>query len=192
MGETMTQVMTSKRKRTRRRLTEEEFLRLPDDGRKYELVQGEVKEVPVGHRHDILGAQLIVRLVPATNKRGYVAGSQAGFRMANGNVRSPDVSYMLKERLAGGHPSEGFADGAPDLAVEIVSPNESTSELLQKVGEYFESGAKQVWLLFPETQTVKVYTAPFEVQTLHADDELTGGALLPDFRCKVRELFELD
>ncbi|CUU36512.1 MAG: Uma2 family endonuclease [Armatimonadetes bacterium] len=177
--------------RRARRLTEAQFLRLPDDGRKYELVDGEAKEVPAGHEHDVIGAELIARMVPAAKGRGYVAGSQAGFRMANGNIRSPDVAFTLKERLPDGKPAKGFENGAPDLAVEIVSPNEDVADLLRKIGEYFESGAKQVWLLFPETRTVNVYTAPFEVRTLSAEEELTGGDLLPDFRCKVKELFEL-
>jgi Uma2 family endonuclease len=179
----------SKRKR---RLTEAEFLRLPDDGRKYELVDGETKEVPSGHEHDVIGMRLGARILGcASSRRGYVAGSQAGFRMVNGNIRSPDVAFTLKERLPGGKPSKGFEDGAPDLAVEIVSPNEDAADLLRKVGEYFASGAQQVWLLFPETRTVNLYTSPFTVRTLQADDELTGGDLLPDFRCTVRELFEM-
>jgi Uma2 family endonuclease len=61
-----------------------------------------------------------------------------------------------------------------------------------RVDKYFASGAQQVWLLFPETRTVNVYTSPFSVRTLHEDDELTGGDLLPDFRCTVRELFEAE
>ncbi len=184
-------LLTQKRKHRRRRLTEEEFMRLPDNGRKYELVCGEAKEVPAGFEHDTIVAKLIAYLVPKTGKRGYITASQAGFRMVSGNIRSPDVAFMLKERLPEGKPPKGFAEGAPDLAIEVVSPSEQTPDILQKVGEYFESGAKQVWLLFPETQTVKVFTAPFEVLTYHADDELTGGELLPDFRCKVRELFDI-
>lgn len=178
--------------RRARRLTEEQFLRLPDDGRKYELVDGEAKEVPAGHEHDVIGMKLGARILNCeSSRRGYVAGSQAGFRMANGNIRSPDVAFTLKERLPDGKPAKGFENGAPDLAVEIVSPNEDVADLLRKIGEYFESGAKQVWLLFPETRTVNVYTAPFEVRTLSVEEELTGGDLLPDFRCKVKELFEL-
>lgn len=147
--------------------------------------------MPTGHRHYVLTAQLIARLVPHAKGRGYVAGSQAGFRMVNGNIRSPDVAFTLKERLPSGEPSEGFEGVAPDLAVEVISPSEQLPDILQKVGEYFQSGAQQVWLLFPESQTVSVYTAPFEVRTLHAEDELTGGNLLPGFRCKVGELFEI-
>jgi Uma2 family endonuclease len=64
-------------------------------------------------------------------------------------------------------------------------------DLLRKVGEYFASGAQLVWLLFPETRMVNLYTSPFMVRTLQADDELTGSDLLPDFRCTVCELFEV-
>ena len=64
--------------------------------------------------------------------------------------------------------------------------------MLRGVGKCFASGAQQVWLLFPETRTVNLYTAPFTVRTLQPDDELTGGDLLPDFRCTVRELFEVE
>ncbi len=188
----MATTVASRTARKKARLTEEEFLRLPDDGRKYELVDGEAKEVPAGHKHDVIGANLIVRIASYARGRGYLAGSQAGFRMITGNIRSPDVAFTLKERLPEGKPSEGFEEGAPDLAIEIVSPNEDKTDLLRKIGEYFASGAKQVWLLFPETQTVKVYTDPFEMRTLHADDEITGGELLPGFRCLVRELFEYE
>jgi len=64
-------------------------------------------------------------------------------------------------------------------------------DLLRKVGEYFESGAQEVWLLFPETQRVARYTAPFEAITLHADDALTTP-LAPDFRMRVAELFAVE
>jgi Uma2 family endonuclease len=149
--------LPSKRKR---KLTEAGFLRLPDDGRKYELVDGEAKGIPTAHDHAVIGMRLGARILScASSRRGYVAGSQAGFRMLSGNIRSPDVAFTLKERLPDGKPSKGFEEGAPDLAVEIVSPNEDAADLLRKVGEYFASGAQQVWLLFPETRTVNLYTS---------------------------------
>jgi len=182
---------TPTRRKRKRPLNEEEFMRLASEGRKLELVDGEAKEVPTGFRHDIITARLIARIGVSAEARGYVAGSQAGFRMADGNVRCPDVSFTLKERLPEGEPSDHFAPFAPDLAVEVVSPSEDYADLLRKVGEYFASGSKQVWLLFPNTRTVKVFTAPFEMQTLQAHDELTGGDLLPNFRVRVGELFEV-
>ncbi len=185
-------VVTRAPSRRKRRLTEAEFLCLPDDGRKYELVDGEAKEVPAGVKHDVIALRLGAKLLAYVGERAYVAGSQAGFRMVTGNLRSPDVSVILKENLPGGQLPEGFGERAPDLAIEVVSPNEDLPDLLRKVAEYFASGAQQVWLLFPEKQEVVVYQSPFEMQVFHAEDELTGGTLLPEFHAKVSELFKVE
>jgi Uma2 family endonuclease len=183
---------TPKAPRRKRRISEEEFMRLPDDGRKYELVNGEVKEVPAGGRHGAIGLRLGYRVIPHTQGLGYALDSSTGFKMINGNIRSPDVSFMKKERLPGGKLPVGFIEGAPDLAIEIVSPSEQAVDLLRKVAEYFESGAQQVWLLFPDKQCVTLYHSPIETVQLSSEDEITGGDLLPGFTCQVKELFELD
>ncbi len=176
----------------RTRMTEAEFLRLPDNGRKYELVDGEAKEVPTGVRHDVIGAHLIVLLAPHARGRGYVASSQAGFRMASRNIRCPDVSFTRKERFPDGLPPDGFGDGAPDLCIEIISPSEERADMERKVYEYFDTGAQQVWHLFPETETARVFTSPATFTDYIATDELDGGTLLPGFRCRVSELFALE
>ncbi|MFN3423038.1 MAG: Uma2 family endonuclease, partial [Armatimonadota bacterium] len=167
--------------------TEEEFLRLPDDGRKYELVDGEAKEVLAGVRHDAIVMHIGFLMYPFARKVGVLAASSAGFRMVTGNIRSPDVSLILRERLPEGKPPEGFMDGAPDLAIEVISPNEDWAELGRKLGEYFMSGAKEVWLVDPEKVTVTVYKSLTDVQVFHAEDEI-GTEVLPEFRCKVAEL----
>ncbi len=174
----------------KRRYTEKDLLRLPKDGRKYELVNGRLCIVPTGGRHGWIGSKLsgiTYALLPETM---HSFDSSTGFRMASGNIRSPDFALMRKERLPDGKPPADFIDGAPDLAVEIVSPSENLKDLHQKVLEYFESGAREVWLLFPDRQQVYRYKALLEVEVLHADDTLTGGALLPNFQVRVRELFE--
>lgn len=176
----------------RRRMTEEEFLSLPDDGRKWELVKGEAKEVPAGYQHDIFVINIGATLKPFARGRGYISGSSAGFRMASGNVRSPDVSFMRKERLPGGVPSVGFEDFAPDLAIEIISPSERPEDMAEKVAEYFGAGAQQVWHLFPETKRVTVYLSPFETAAFGPGDTLDAGDLLPGFSCRAEELFNLE
>jgi Uma2 family endonuclease len=133
---------------------------------------------------------LIGRLHTAKTPTVALYSEAVGFRMRNGNIRSPDASVMRRERLPDGVSPDEFVDGAPDLAVEVVSPSERAAELLQKVAEYFESGAQEVWLLLPERRQVYRYRTPLEVQTLEADDTLTGGELLPEFRVRVGELFE--
>ncbi len=182
--------MATVRTRKRRKVSEQEFLRLADDGRKYELVEGEVKEVPAGVRHDAIVMRVGVALYPYVQNLGVLCASSAGYRMVSGNIRSPDVSFIRRERLPEGKPSVGFGDTAPDLAIEVLSPSEDQSELLRKVAEYFESGAQQVWVLDPEAVRALVYHSPLTVQVLDAEDTLEGGELLPGFRCKVRELLE--
>ncbi|MCX7924560.1 MAG: Uma2 family endonuclease [Fimbriimonadales bacterium] len=176
--------------RRRRKLTEEEFMRLPDDGRKYELVDGEAKEVLAGVKHDVIGVELAIRLKPLVAEVAYLVGSQAGFRMTTGNIRAPDVSVIFKQSLPEGKLPDGFGDRAPDLAIEIVSPNEDMPDLMRKIGEYFESGAQQVWLLFPERKRVVVYNSPFDAVALNEDDTLTTP-LIPNLQVRVGELFEV-
>ncbi len=171
---------------------EEEFMHLPRDGRKWELIDGEAKEVPAGHEHDAIGIQVAVLLKPFVRGRGVLAGSQAGFRMASGNIRSPDVSFTRKERLPEGKPSKGFEELAPDLAVEVLSPNDDVADLPRKVNEYFQSGAEQVWLLEPEALRVTVYTAPTISTRYERDEEFLGGSLLPGFRCRAVKLFDIN
>ncbi|MCS7190714.1 MAG: Uma2 family endonuclease [Fimbriimonadales bacterium] len=174
----------------KRRYTEQDLLQMPDDGRKYELVNGRIQVVPTGARHGEIVSGLIARLHNAKRPATVVYSEAVGFRMRGGNVRSPDASVMRRERLPQGESPNEFIDGAPDLAVEVVSPSENLHDLYQKVGEYFESGAREVWLLFPERKQVYRFTAPLEIEVLHENDTLTGGELLPDFQVRVRELFE--
>ncbi|HZO88973.1 MAG TPA: Uma2 family endonuclease [Chthonomonadaceae bacterium] len=174
------------------KLTEEEFMRLPDDGRKYELVDGEAKEVPAGFQHAAIVANIIALFMPYARGRDILAASQAGFRMVDGNIRSPDVSFTLKSRLPQGRPNKGFGNLAPDLCIEIISDSEDRADMERKVGEYFTAGAQQVWHLFPETQTARVFTAPAAFTDYAPTDTLDGGDLLPGFRCRVAELFALE
>jgi Uma2 family endonuclease len=174
----------------KQRLTEEEFLRLPDDGRKYELVEGEAREVPAGVLHDAIVMRIGFLMYPSAQKVGFLAASSAGFKMVTGNIRSPDVSLVLRERLPEGKPPQGFLEGAPDLAIEVLSPNEDWAELGRKLGEYFASGSKEVWLVDPEKHMVTVYKSLTEVRVFYADDEISTE-LLPSFRCKVSELLAL-
>ncbi len=173
-----------------RRLTEADLLRLSDTGRKYELVRGRLQEVPTGGRHGWLEHRLHTRIAPYLSNRALAFGSSTGFRMVGGNIRSPDLAVMNRDRLPEGKPPTEFIDGAPDLAVEIVSPSENLSDLHEKIREYFESGASEVWLLFPETEQLHRYTGLLKVEVYNRDDVLKSETLLPQFQVRVGELFE--
>jgi len=171
-----------------KKLTEDELMALPDDGRQYELVDGRAREEPTGARHGRIGTRLIRLLGTYADPQGELFASSTGFRMASGNIRSPDVSYMSRSRLPDGPLPVGFLDGAPDLAVEIISPSEDEPDMARKVVEYLASGAKQVWQVFPQSRRVVVYQSLDRVRSYAAEEELDGGDLLPDFRCKVADL----
>lgn len=180
-----TSVQTARR---RRRYTEDDLKRLPSDGYKYELVNGRLRQVPTGGRHGWLEAKLMRLLTPRFLDEKPIFGSSTGFRMAGGNIRSPDLAMMERARLPEGKIPTDFIDGAPDLAVEIISPFERSAEIYTKLGEYFESGAQEVWLIFPERKEVHRYTPSLQVQVLVEGDTLTTP-LLPDFQLLLNELF---
>lgn len=95
-------------------VTEEELLHLPKDGRKYELVDGRLKEVPTGWQHDEISLNLAALMLPYARGRGSMSSGQAGFRMADGNLRAPDVSFTRRERIPGGKTPVGFGGVAPN------------------------------------------------------------------------------
>jgi len=175
------------------RMTEDEFMRLPKDGfkefHKFELVDGRLKEVPTRSSHDQISFRLLMRLGPFMLGQGGVSTGQAGFRMGDGNIRVPDISFTRKARLPGGRVPDAFGDVAPDLCVEMISPSEERADMARKVREHFEAGAEQVWHIFPEQQRVVVFTSPTETRTLNADDTLTARDILPGFSCLVGDLF---
>src|SRR2546427_4970088 len=143
--------------------TEAELMALPDDSRKYELVEGEIVVSNAGIEHEFIGARLINSLFSFVWKHrlGIVCGSSAGCWMKSGNLRSPDVSVIAKERLQGlRHAPKNFFQGAPDLVVEILSPSDAVDGLHEKIVEYFESGARVIRVLIPEEETVVVYHSP--------------------------------
>lgn len=170
-------------------ITDEDLMRLPKDGRKWELVDGRLQEVATSAKHDQTVIWLGRLIGPYADDYGILTASQAGFRMASGNVRLPDFAFTRYDRFPNGEVPDGFVEFAPDLAVEIISPSEERADMTRKVGEYFASGAQQVWHMFPETQTVKVFRSPSHVTTYQADDEMDLDDLLLGFRSRVAGLF---
>jgi Uma2 family endonuclease len=106
-------------------------------------------------------------------------------------VRRADVSFIRFGRLTREQPPEGHIRLAPDLAVEVVSPNDLAYDVDSKVEDYLQAGVRLVWVVNPVTRTVRVHRPDGPGATLRADDELTGGDVLPGFSCRIRELFIL-
>ena len=173
--------------------TDQELMALPDDGNKYELVDGELVVSNSGLEHGYIGVILASALYSfvISRKLGVVLDSSTAFTMKTGNKRSPDVSFLSKNRLQGLKKlPKGFGQGAPDLAVEILSPSNTTAEIHSKIVEYLENGTKLIWVINPEEEYVLVYKSrPSPDRLLSSVDILSGEETLPDFSFAVADLF---
>ena len=106
-------------------------------------------------------------------------------------VRAPDVAFVARERYPNGLPKE-FVDGPPDIAVEVVSPSDTHAEVMVKVGEYLDAGARLVWVVSRGTRSVTVHRPDGTAHTLRGDDILSGEDVLPSFEIRVGELLSVE
>jgi Uma2 family endonuclease len=163
---------------------------MPRDGRKYELVDGQIRVSPAGGQHGLIIVELTSRLLAFVKRArsGYVFESSTGFRLPKGNVRSPDIGFVARGRFKKEVVPKGFIPFPPDLAVEVLSPEDRSRFVLDKVGEYLDAGVRMVWVVDPEARSASVYRSLANVKTLSPKDELSGEDVLPGFRCRLRQI----
>ncbi len=172
--------------------TAEQLLDAPGLG-PCELVRGElIMMSPAGFEHCRIAANLTAALVPFVRRGGLgvVLGTEGGFVIGHDpdTVRAPDVAFVSAARV----PEKtvlGFFRGAPDLAVEVVSPNDRASDVLLKVLDWLRAGCRMVWVVDPQTRTVSVHRGPKEVSVLDTSDSLNGNDVLPGFTLPVADVF---
>ena len=172
--------------------TVDDLVRTPKDGRKYELVDGKIEVSPCGMRHSKVGGQilyLLKRALAGTNV-GEVYTADVGLILPNGNVRSPDVCFVRRERLPEGHSPEGFGQVVPNLVVEVLSPSDTMTQVAGKIGEFLDCGVPLVWLVDPESESVTVYRPLSDTERLSGDDAISAEPVLPGFRVSVSEFFQ--
>lgn len=173
-------------------MTADELLAMPDDGAlKYELVNGELITMsPAGSRHGITSARLFVSLAQYVIAKhlGEAFPADTGFVISRNpdTVRAPDVAFVAAERMVD---TEKYFPGAPDLAIEVISPNDRHTNIEAKVREYFRAGTRLVIVVDPRLQTATVRT-PSGITELTLDDVITGGDVVPGWSLPMRELFD--
>ena len=175
-------------------LTAEELIRLPTVGRRLELVDGELYEMPpAGARHGSVAMRvgIFVGSYVRANRLGEVFAAETGFilRRNPDTVRAPDASSVSSARLPPGGLPGGFLEMAPDLAVEVVSPGDSAREVQEKVEDWLRSGVRLVWAIYPATRTVTIYRTPDDAQVLSESDTVDGGQVIPGLTFPVSDLF---
>ena len=177
---------------TKTLLTADDLARMPDDDSvQIELDEGELITMPLaGGEHGYIAGEIGTELWRYVKKyklgRAY---GRTGFRLSLDTVRAPDVAFVRKERIEAIH-SQGFAKGAPDLAVEVFSPSNSVRQLRRKVKQYLAAGCHTVWVLYPKRKQVDVHEGSGVIRTVSWKEVLEAPELLPGFSVKVAELFE--
>jgi Uma2 family endonuclease len=177
---------------TKTEYTPEDLLAMPD-GKSYELVRGQLVERRMGAKSSWVGARLISRLEPFCEEHGlgWIFAADNGYQCfphAPSLVRKADVSFVRYGRLPGGVLPDGWIKIRPDLAVEVVSPNDSAAELDEKLEDYESAGIPLIWVIYLGSRKAMVYRGDGSISRVREEDELSGEDIIPGFRCPVREI----
>ena len=172
-------------------MTAEDLLNMEDDGNRHELIKGELLTMPVPKLlHGFVTMKLSVFLFNhiTANNLGLLVG-ESGFHLESGpdTVLGPDIAFVARDRV--GDDKDCFYPGAPDLAVEVLSPSDRPGKVERKTALYLELGGRSVWNVNPRKRTVEVIHADGQQWLFHESDELVDDTV-PGFRVAVSKIFE--
>ena len=173
-------------------LTPDEFERMPGtDG--FELIDGVPREKSMGAEASWVGIRIahFLTVWSDAGRRGWVFGSEGGyvcFPHRPRLLRKPDVSFVRMGRFDDERPPTGYAPIAPDLAAEVVSPNDLYDEIEERVSDFLRAGVPLVWVVDPRNRSAHAYQPGGTFRRLTADDDLTGDPVLPGFRVRIADL----
>jgi Uma2 family endonuclease len=179
---------------TRTEVTPEDLLKMPDGGH-YESVDGELKERKASALSNLVASEMTRILGNHCHEHGpgWLFAADHGYRCfpwKPRQIRRAGVAFIRKDRYPWDQLSkDGYTTIPPDLAVEVVSPNDGASELAEKIQEYLRAGVSLVWVIFPETRSAQVIRADKSGAWLEVGDDLSGEDIIPGFRCRVGDLF---
>ncbi len=177
-------------------MTADELLAKPDDGFVYELIKGELVKVspPPGHEHGLVAMNIAGPLYEYVKKHqlGNVYAAETGYLLEHNpdTVRAADACFISRERIEKAKPVKSYWTGAPDLAIEVISPSDTVERIEAKVVEWLESGARMLWVVSPKMRTVTVYRSLTEVAVLTEKHILDGDDVVPGFQIQIAEIFE--
>ncbi len=178
-----------------RLMTAEELFAMPDDGyHRYELVRGELRTMaPPGAYHGKSASRVGIHLAIHVNENdlGEVYIAEVGFLIGSNpdHVRAPDVAFVRREREDEVGEIHGYFPGPPDLAIEVISPNDIYREVDEKVQDWLEAGTRMVIVINPRRREVRLHTPQADAIVLMPGDTLDGGDVVPGWRIPVRTVF---
>jgi Uma2 family endonuclease len=174
-------------------MTAEEFMKLPDDGYRYELINGELERMPPpGFPHGRIQMRLAGPLSQFVwdHDLGEVFG-EVGVKLTSNpdTVLAADVTFITKQRLKEAGEITGYWPGPPDVAIEVFSPSDRPSKVKTRISGWFGYGAKQVWIVDPKHCTVTIHRSPSDATTFSGSDYLEAPDFLPGFRISLERIF---
>jgi len=177
-------------------MTAEELAEMPDDGKRYELIRGELSvNGPTFPLHGWIesGLNAEIRNYAIERRLGVVLTGDSGFTLHRDpdTVLAPDIAFYRAERWLSDAEQRTFTEVVPDLVVEVLSASERAKRISDKVAAYLEAGVQLVWLVDERRRQVTIHAADGSKQVLQRDDQLDGGAVLPGFRLRVSEIFRI-
>jgi Uma2 family endonuclease len=176
-------------------MTADALWRLPKDGQRHRLVAGALRTMsPAGHAHGRIAMKLSIPLgqYVAEHDLGEVYAAETGFLLARDpdTVQAPDVAFVRRERVEAVHDEDGpWFPGPPDLAVEVVSPNDRYVEVDETVSLWLEAGCRMVVVVNPRRRTVAVHRSSSRVRQLTEADIIDGDDVVPGWALPVAALF---
>lgn len=165
-------------------------------GVRLELVNGEVVELPGSGALQSLITTTLLRLLHRhvdEQDLGLVFPDGLGYilRRNPDHLRIPDMSFIAWGNVPEGDVKDAFWEGAPTLAVEVVSPHDRADDIYDRVQDYLAAGSRQVWVLWPRQRALSVYRPDADTRELGPDAVLEPGDILPGFSARVADLFDV-
>lgn len=175
-------------------VTAEDLLNKPDDGFRYELVRGELRKMaPAGYGHGVFAMSIGISLgaYVKANNLGEVCAAETGFRLGSDpdHIRAPDTAFVRRERVEQIVDRSVFFPGAPDIAVEVISPSDRYTDVDEKVADWIDAGARAVVLVDPRRRIVKVHRSMTDIEVMTEEDVLGVDDIVPGWQMPVGEIF---
>ncbi|MDT7542234.1 MAG: hypothetical protein QOE33_2138 [Acidobacteriota bacterium] len=179
-------------------LSEDDLLRMPDDGYRYELVEGKLRSLPLNdYEHGLRTSALttLLALHIHSHDLGEVVAAGTGFVIARTKdgrvtVRAPDVAFVARGRVAADTDTSKFLELAPDFVAETLSPSDTAVEVEEKISSWLKAGVRAALVVNPASRSVTLHRTSSVISRLTDKDELDLSDIVEDFRCPVSEIFD--
>jgi len=177
-------------------VTAEQLFAMPGNGKHHELIEGKLRMMsPAGSEHGKVAARILISLGRHVQEHdsGEVFAAETGFRIGTNpdTVRAPDAAFVSHERLEAAEPTKAYLSLAPDVVIEVVSPNDAFSEVESKALQWLNAGCQLVLIADPENETLQVYRDAQQRQVFRSGEKFESGGVCANWTLEVNDVFRI-